>query len=245
MFEHIRSQPFVASTALAAFFHSTWTLGTVFSGTIPDPTTEFIKWAGAIFPAALIAFSLDVGQVVTAHEVKEGDRSKWKLGAFIIFAIATYYLQLVYMIAHTPELTLGAGVAEWVQPVILFLRDISVFIIPGLLPLSTLLYTFSHRAIVDTPEEAIEKAIQVIDDERPKLEDGHKNLFTRYITQNEDGTWTAKSPTGRILRSNYQTEKRAQVALKAHLRQLKKKTQLEVPGIDDTHTQEQEEEASP
>lgn len=140
--QHIVHQPFVFSTGLAALVHSTWSLGTLFAGKEPYPqfTPTWFAW---VIPAFLIAFAMDVGQVVTSAEIRAGNRTKTKYLTFAVFAAATYYLQWLYISHHMPSLALADGVrAEW-SGSIAWIRDAAIWIIPALLPLSTLLYTFS------------------------------------------------------------------------------------------------------
>jgi len=137
----IMSQPFIAATGLAALIHSTWSLGTFFSGDQPSDPVRYAMW---LIPAFLIAFSLDVGQLATSAEIRDGQRSKMKYLTFAVFAGATYYLQFVFIASHMPTVPLSPGVRlDW-GPLISFVRDAAVFVIPLLLPLSTTLYTFSQ-----------------------------------------------------------------------------------------------------
>lgn len=142
----MRSEPFITSTGIAAFVHSTWALAVMFSGQ-PPPITDFVtllQWALLVLPAALIAFSVDVGQIVTSSQLRNGQRNRAKYATFFLLAAATFYLQWLYMIHHVPALELGAGVrGDWAAG-IATIRDASVWIVPALLPLATLLYTFSH-----------------------------------------------------------------------------------------------------
>lgn len=141
--KHVTEQPFIAATAVAALLHSTWALGTLFAGNQPPAgfTIEFIGW---LAPALLIAFSLDIGLLATSHEIRIGQRSRAKYATFITLALSMYYLQWTYMIHHVPALALAAGVAPtWIE-LSTTLRDLAIWLIPALLPLSTLLYTFSH-----------------------------------------------------------------------------------------------------
>src|SRR5690606_34049346 len=104
---HALRQPFIFATGLAALMHSTWSLGTLFAGVSPEvaPTLEYAGW---IAPAVLIAFALDVGQIVTSAELRAGERTLAKYATFGIFAAATYYLQWLYIVHHMPALDLGA-----------------------------------------------------------------------------------------------------------------------------------------
>ena len=145
--KHIVEQPFVFATGLAALIHSTWSLGTLFSGTQPQAndlgsTLHLIGW---LIPALLISFSLDVGQIVTSAEIRAGERTWTKYATFIVFALATYYLQWIYIASHMPALELAPGIRQTWSELASTMRDAAVWIIPALLPLSTLLYTFSHE----------------------------------------------------------------------------------------------------
>lgn len=178
LYKHLIQQPFVAATGVAALVHSTWSLGTLFSGDQPaaDLSIHFIGW---IVPAFLIAFALDVGQVVTSAEIRAGQRTPAKYATFAVFAAATYYLQWLYIAHHMPELSLAAGVrASWGDFTAL-LRDAAIWIIPALLPLSTLLYTFSHQEPVHPVQQQQEQqqqreTIQIDQPESPLLDSGEK-----------------------------------------------------------------------
>lgn len=138
---HITSQPFVFSTGIAALAHSTWALATLFAG--KEPTQFTVEWFAWLLPALAIAFALDVGQIVTSAEIRAGQKKTIKYVTFAVFALATYFLQWLYMIHHVPALDLSEGVRNEWQFIVTLIRDCSIWIIPALLPLSTLLYTFS------------------------------------------------------------------------------------------------------
>lgn len=150
--QNLVSEIFVVATGFAALIHSTWSIGTLFSGNEPVWTADL--WASAwaylswMIPALLIAFALDIGQIATSHEIrmdlKLGKRPIAKYITFGIFALATYYLQWLYMAHHVPKLALGEGVGATHVQFASFLRDLSIWIVPAFLPLSTLLYTISR-----------------------------------------------------------------------------------------------------
>jgi len=139
---HLVQQPFVFATGAAALIHSTWALGTLFAGEQPE------GWAllGWLAPALLISFALDVGQIATSAEIREHGLTRTRGVTFIVFSGATYYLQWLYIAHHMPSLALAAGVRETWAGFATVMRDSAVWIIPALLPLSTLLYTFSGGA---------------------------------------------------------------------------------------------------
>lgn len=154
LMRHFKEQPFVMATGIAALIHSAWSLGTLFSGAQPqisaDITTQAGEWVRQhalliawLVPAVLIAFALDVGQIATSHEIRMGERNARKYATFAIFAVATYYLQWLYISHHMPALALGQGVSDAFRETAQHVRDLAVWVIPGLLPASTLLYTLS------------------------------------------------------------------------------------------------------
>lgn len=138
------SEPFVLATGIAALLHSTWSLAMMFSGAIPNAQTQPLQWVGTMLPAFLLAFSIDVGQIMTSRDIRRGMRNAGKILTFVALALATYYLQWMFMIAHVPELALGTGVSAKARDTVLALRDASIWIIPALLPIATTLYTISN-----------------------------------------------------------------------------------------------------
>ena len=157
--KHITQQPFIVATGLAALVHSTWSLGTLFSGT--EPAQFSIAWFGWLIPALLIAFALDVGQIVTSGEIRAGARTRAKYLTFLVFACATYYLQWLYMAHHMPTVELAPGVRESWGPAAGLLRDCALWFIPALLPLSTALYTFSYEK--QAPSQPVANSAKVHD----------------------------------------------------------------------------------
>jgi len=187
--KHLLDQPFVFATGLAALIHSTWSLGTLFAGEQPDPETQLIAFLGWFIPAVLMSFALDIGQIMTSVAIREKGLTIERGITFFVFAIATFYLQWIYMIHHVPALELTGGVrAEWRDSVI-WLRDASIVIIPSLLPLSTLLYTFSDKAEHETQAETVEPTIEITQsDELIDLEGDNTKLIERPTEKTDDET---------------------------------------------------------
>lgn len=163
---HIIRQPFIVATGFAALIHSTWSLGTMFSGLQPNGES-LVHIAGWLIPAALIAFALDIGQIVTSAEIRAHGLTWRRTVTFVVFACATFYLQFLYIVHHMPPLELAPGIrSEWAG-ILLLMRDAAVFILPSLLPASTLLYTLSgqeahQEAAPATAELAITKQYEPI-----------------------------------------------------------------------------------
>jgi hypothetical protein len=189
--KHIIEQPFIFATGLAALLHSTWALGTFFAGVQPD-TTNLVQLVGWLLPAGLIAFALDVGQITTAAEIRRAGLTAPRGATFLVLAVATYYLQWLYMAHHMPALALAPGVREsWGQFATL-MRDAAVWIIPMLLPLSTLLYTFSGSGheqqpmVAQTVAVPVAPMIEIKGEDKPKLNSGDDLPFGHIPPEADD-----------------------------------------------------------
>lgn len=169
--KHLLENPFITFTGLAALVHSTWSLGTLFSGI--QPSGDAWQWAAWVIPAFFIAFALDVGQISTSAKIRHYGLN-WQRGlAFFVFSVATYYLQFLYIAHHMPSLEIAAGVSDFHQWAVVTARDAAIWILPLLLPLSTMLYTISdgdmkEQKPVSEPAIVIEKLKQ---DEQAMLEE--------------------------------------------------------------------------
>jgi len=170
IFKHITQQPFIFATGLAALIHSTWSLGTLFAGQAPETalSPEFMGW---LIPALLIAFAMDVGQISTSEQIRERGMNIARGTTFFVFAFATYYLQWLYIAHHMPLLALGDGISAFHRDAAITLRDAGMWIIPALLPLSTLLYTFSgeHQAS-ELKQVALHESITIETPQKPLIQ---------------------------------------------------------------------------
>ncbi len=133
---------FIVATGFTALLHSTWALATIFNGIEPQQLS--LSWFAWVIPAFVFAFSIDVGQIATSVDIRNGERTPAKYATFAVLAIATYYLQWWYIAAHIPMVVLSQGVASSYLGSATFLRDLALWIVPGMLPASTLFYTFSY-----------------------------------------------------------------------------------------------------
>jgi hypothetical protein len=168
--KHAYQQPLIFATGLAALVHSTWSLGTMFSGQQPavESITNgigYVHFAGWIIPALLIAFALDIGQIITSHEIRSRGMTRARGVTFAVFALATYYLQWLYMAHHMPLIELAEGISSIHLAAALQLRNMALWLIPLLLPLSTLLYTFSSETDEIKPVQVTLPEIRI---EQPK-----------------------------------------------------------------------------
>lgn len=196
MLKHLMEQPFIAATGVAALVHSTWSLGTFFSGAQPSSGWALVGW---LIPALLIAFSLDVGQIVTSAEIRTHGLTVARGVTFVVFALATYYLQWLYMAHHMPEMSLSAGISEGMRASAIALRDMAIWLIPALMPASTLLYTFSGEQ--HKPSDAKAKR----DDE---LVEGHRVVLDELVGRDGNDRETRQcAHCGKSFRSRSKTKK--------------------------------------
>lgn len=178
MIKHLLINVFVTTTGIAAFFHSTWALGTFFAGLEPQQGTW--AWVWWVIPAALIAFALDIGQISTASEIKRGDRSLAKFITFGVLAAATYYLQFLYMAHHMPALELAPGISAAAQDTAILLRDAAIWLLPALMPISTVMYTLSGgraESLSTTPIVESVKDVPAPQIEIVESEDGEPEII--------------------------------------------------------------------
>lgn len=194
---HATKQPFVFATGLAALVHSTWALGTLFAGQQPEGW-HLLGW---LLPALLIAFALDVGQIATSAEIREQGLTVGRGLTFFVFAVATYYLQWLYIAHHMPALEIAAGVSATAKATAVSMRDAALWVIPALLPLSTLLYTFSGKKTAgataqNTPQISVSRlsedqqseslTLPEISGRIVSIEQGYKAVY---------GDWSKEYPT--------------------------------------------------
>lgn len=168
--KHMSENLFITFTGIAALVHSTWSLGTMFSGVAPDG--NWLAYAGWVLPAFFVAFAMDVGQISTSAAIRHNGLT-WQRGlAFFVFAVATYYLQFLYIAHHMPALEIGLGISAAHHATVQTVRDAAIWILPLLLPLSTMLYTISDG---DSKEQPVgptlpEPTIHIAKAENPMLE---------------------------------------------------------------------------
>jgi hypothetical protein len=208
--QHIVQQPFVAATALAALMHSTWSLGVAFAGEQPEAglTIEFIGW---LAPALLIAFALDIGLLSTSNDIRRGNRSIAKLATFGVLSLSMFYLQFLYISSHGVALPISEGISTDSLPLVIGLRNLAIWVIPALLPLSTLLYTFSQTEGTPVPDSQTDSNSEIISansEETPALREPKPKSKNKHSVACPDCDWTG----------SYKSAKAASSALNAHRR---------------------------
>lgn len=132
------------AVAIATFDHTTWTAAFAFEGAIPKEDPQLSLW---YLKGGLIAVAVDVGMLITSRYLgKATDR--WNkvtlVSAFVVAAIASFYFQLGFILYHTPDYGLSAGVSQYWAEVMQPIIDARVFILPMLLPLLATIYTLAR-----------------------------------------------------------------------------------------------------
>lgn len=133
---------FIILTGLAALPHSVWSVSTIMQGV--EPATFSVGWIGWAFSGFLIGLTIDVGQIAISIQIARGERNWQRFSAFGFLAALTFYLQWYYASAHVPITQLGAGMNAEAVPFAIGLRDLGVWLVPALLPITTLIYTFGY-----------------------------------------------------------------------------------------------------
>jgi hypothetical protein len=138
---HMGENLFITLTGIAALVHSTWSLGTMFSGKAPNwPSWDYVGW---VLPAFFVAFAMDIGQISTSAAIRHNGLTWQRAVTFFVFALATYYLQFLYIAHHLPLLALASGISDTHRDLVKTSVDAAIWILPLFLPLATMLYTIS------------------------------------------------------------------------------------------------------
>lgn len=148
IWKHFKSQPFIVLVALAALPHTVWTIGTYTAGLQPDAFGDWsnlIRAVAWLFPPLMFGIAFDIGQVVTAGEIRNGNRSQWLVRTFYALAVFSYISQLLYAMHHYPKMGIGEGAAPIVTTVGSIISQIAVFVLPALLPVAQVLYTMAYH----------------------------------------------------------------------------------------------------
>lgn len=161
----ISNHIFIFATSIAMLVHSTWTFGTLFSGeqptVYPQQPSTIVAYLFWVTPALLVALAIDVGQIQTSVKLSNahGYKQKFALGTtFIILALAGYYLQWFHLAHHIPALEFGSGLTTDMKSNLEGLKALAIFVVPALLPLSTVLYTLSSDT-GNAPNEQVTAAM--------------------------------------------------------------------------------------
>ncbi len=134
--------------SVATFSHTMWAAAFIFEGVVPLDTIGILVWYAK---GALIAIAVDIGMFTTSRSLvtARGISIVFLVVAFMIASAGSFFTQLVFLLAHTPEYIISPAVSnEWattLQP----LTDARVVLFPLLLPVLAATYTlariFKHK----------------------------------------------------------------------------------------------------
>jgi len=135
--------------AVATFQHTTWAAATVFEGVAPTDPTALNWWFAK---GSLLAIAIDIGMLVAAREL----RKSWNVMMFFTFvtaAIASFYTQILFSLAHTDIFVLASGVStywtDFLDPII----QARIILIPAMLPLFAIIFTVTPIVSEKTEEK--------------------------------------------------------------------------------------------
>lgn len=127
--------------AVTTFRHTAWAAATVFEGPKPSNST-----AGWWLTGILMAVAIDIGMFIVAWFLTEAaDRlgTTILVTAFVLLAISSFYMQVLYAATHAGLIEFGQGVTnEWqarLRPVV----EARILIVPLMLPLFATAYTLA------------------------------------------------------------------------------------------------------
>lgn len=130
------------SIALATFEHSVWASAYLFEGSASEGTVWFY------LKGWLIAIAVDLGMLLISRFLQDAnDLSQIVVLviSFLLAAVSSFYLQMVYILAHTPTFVVSSGVsAYWANSFLINLLDARVLLLPLALPVLASSYTIAR-----------------------------------------------------------------------------------------------------
>lgn len=224
-FAWLASEPFIVAIGVATWAHSAWAWSAAFGVPMRDLqfSSNWIATLLALLPGALMAFAIDVGQIHTVHEIRKGAGGYAMRIMFFVLAGATALMQWIYIVVHFPALTLGAGIRpEW-EGGIRIAFDSMVFVLPILMPVAMVLYTFGAKSNVATkPQSAPLEQMQP-----PRIKASHNGASQGAIAQDANGEWVKTCALCEWESGAKPTERSATNAYNAHTRSGKHKQRQE------------------
>jgi len=118
------------SVTVATFRHSAHGFATLEHGNV---------WLGA-----LSALAVDAGMILAAESLHKL-RSRWLYAGLGIAALTSIYTQLLYAVANADSIVIADG-ALWLGPVALWIANMRVVLLPMLLPVIVVVYSFASDA---------------------------------------------------------------------------------------------------
>lgn len=151
--------------SIATFSHTMWASAFVFEGLQPTDNIGMLVWN---LKGALIAIAVDVGMFTTSRSLvtARGMNIFFLVVAFLIASTGSFFTQLVFLLAHTPQYVISEGVSSQWQQTLQPMIDARVILFPLLLPVLAATYTLAriwkHKDDVIQAKEFVEAAPIVI-----------------------------------------------------------------------------------
>jgi hypothetical protein len=103
---------------------------------------------GSMLWGYLSALAVDAGMALSATSLSKR-LSFWPFIGLLVSAVASTFTQLLYAVAHAAVMPVSAG-AQWLGPTAQLIADARVVILPALLPLLSVVYSFSSKSAVES-----------------------------------------------------------------------------------------------
>lgn len=214
--------------SIATFTHTSWGASMSFEGLPPtgDDWLVHAQWAVAGY---LIAIAIDVGMFMSARFVAK--TRSWSMAiAFLVAAVSSFYMQVLYIYHHSPAITNGAGVSPYWKESLVGLIDARVILLPLLLPVLAVVYTLSRMAAEDaeamtTHEAEVEEAadkLAITKEDMLLLGDGSIDWDELKFFDSEVDRWYGP----------YKNEKTMRMALKSRATRKRNKKEIVVRRDD-------------
>lgn len=158
LIKRIRINPFdfvYFTIAAATFLHSYWSGAFLYDGLVNQ-----YKWFW-VAEGSAIAIAVDYGMFLSAKKISQ--KFSWAmLIAYIMAALVSVFLQLVYSSMHTGEFMYSPGVSPSWQASLQPLMSASFVVVPFLLPMFSVVYTIANISHERNKETEFEKVTTIV-----------------------------------------------------------------------------------
>lgn len=149
--------------AVATFRHSMIGFASIESGS----SMTALLWG------AMAALAIDAGMILSATGLRR-DQTRARRAALIIglvlAALASIFTQLLYAMMHAQSIEVSAG-AGWMQDTATWIIQRRILIMPSLLPVLAIVYSFSAKAGVNPKRENQDKGGAVRSPDTPQTKE--------------------------------------------------------------------------
>lgn len=122
---------------------------------------------GSVVWGYLSALAVDAGMILSAVELQKR-RSFWLIVGLLVSMVASTFTQLLYAVSHASVMDVAAG-AQWLGVGARQIADVRVIVLPALLPMLSIVYSFASKGANGTSAEVdVAEVERELDDERQK-----------------------------------------------------------------------------